>query len=400
MPVVSVILPTFNPGGFLAEAIDSICGQSLADIEVLIVDGGSTDGSRAYMARRAAGDRRIRLLEGDGQGLVAALELGRRSAVSAYIARMDADDVAHPDRLAWQLSFLQQNPSVVAVGGQVELIDAEGRWLGRGRFPRTAAACTAQLARSAPFCHPAVLMRAAAVEAVGGYRSAAYPAEDYDLWLRLSRVGAFANLDRTVLLYRKHGNSGTSVHAHANAVAVVKAVIAARSDGAEGEGVRALAGVPPTTPWDAIEPRIPSEDRLFARAVYLRAMAVNGGIGDGPAAGLFLRSVDALARAAVDSRHDRRALAFAINRGALNLSRKRRWKQAGGLLIEGFRHLPSEMVADFAVASWPLASSTTQRLWMRSVHRYRRAKWTQRFVSAMKQPSVAPHSFAQNAAGD
>ncbi|MBZ0121924.1 MAG: glycosyltransferase, partial [Sandaracinaceae bacterium] len=123
--LVSVLLPYKDVDATLEEAIASLLSERDARLELLAIDDGSRDASAAIARRLANRDQRVRLLASEGRGLVAALELGRREAQGAWIARMDGDDVAMPGRLQFQLSFMKERPEVVALGTRVEAFPSE-----------------------------------------------------------------------------------------------------------------------------------------------------------------------------------------------------------------------------------------------------------------------------------
>jgi glycosyltransferase involved in cell wall biosynthesis len=200
---VSVVMPVFNAAEYLEAALESVLVQTLGDLELIVVDDGSTDASPEILERATAGDARVRVVRNQGNsGIVVALNNGWRLARSRYVARMDADDVALPDRLERQVDFLDAHPEVAAVGGAVTILDARGLKGATVTYPGSSAAIRRALPRYNCFAHPAVTIRRAALEAVGGYR---YDhVEDYDLWLRLDERFDLANLQEVVLLYRQH----------------------------------------------------------------------------------------------------------------------------------------------------------------------------------------------------
>ena len=203
LPRVSVVMPVFNGAEYLEVALESVLGQTLNDLELIVVDDGSTDASPEILERVATSDARVRVVHNRGNsGIVVALNNGWRLARSPYVARMDADDVALPDRLERQVGFLDAHPEVAAVGGAVTIVDARGLRGTTVTYPRSSAAIRRTLPRYNCFAHSAVTIRRAALEAVGGYR---YDhVEDYDLWLRLDERFELANLQEVVLLYRRH----------------------------------------------------------------------------------------------------------------------------------------------------------------------------------------------------
>ncbi len=202
-PRVSVIIPVFNGETYLAEAVESVLTQTLEELELVAVDDCSRDGSRAILEGFARADPRVRLLANEKNlGISAALNRGWRAARAPYIARLDADDVSLPDRLARQVDFLDAHPSVAVVGGAAVIIDVNGRRTSTMRFPTASRTIRSTLLRHNCLAHPSVTLRRAALEEVGGYRLA--NVEDYDLWLRISERFDLANLSDPVILYRVH----------------------------------------------------------------------------------------------------------------------------------------------------------------------------------------------------
>jgi len=142
-------------------------------------------------------------------GIAVALNNGIASAPGLFIARMDADDEAHPERLERQLAVLMAHPKVAAVGSGYDVIDRAGIARRRERVPIEASEIQAQLPRRNCLAHPTVMMRREMVTAVGGYRAALVPCEDYDLWLRLAERHELLNLPEPLLRYREHAEQAT-----------------------------------------------------------------------------------------------------------------------------------------------------------------------------------------------
>jgi glycosyltransferase involved in cell wall biosynthesis len=189
-PSVSVILPAWNSERTIRRAVDSILRQSVRELELVVVDDGSTDGTVAVAT--AGGDARVRVLSGDHAGVAAAMNRGVAAARAPLIARMDADDFAHPRRIERQLDHLHSQRLDV-VGGLVRIIDAEGRpvpsleryetWVNGCRDHESIAA---HRFVESPLVNPTVLARRAVFEP--GCRAGDFP-EDYDLWLRVIAAG-------------------------------------------------------------------------------------------------------------------------------------------------------------------------------------------------------------------
>ena len=194
LPLVSVVLPVWNAAATLARAIASIRGQTLADWELIAVDDGSTDESRERLESAARADRRVRVLTRTHGGIVAALNAGLSAARGEIIARMDADDESHPERLAAQVALLQREPAVgvagclVAYGGDRAAHAGYALhvdWINSLVTPEQIA-----LNRfiESPFAHPSVAFRRDLAARHGAYRAGDFP-EDYELWLRWLHAG-------------------------------------------------------------------------------------------------------------------------------------------------------------------------------------------------------------------
>jgi len=205
-PLVSVLMPVYDASRYLAQALESILAQTFADFEFLALDDGSTDGSAAILEDYARRDPRLRVLRRPHGGLVARLAEGLAEARGEFIARMDADDVSHPERFARQVDYLLRHPECSAVGGEVLLIDPEGRPICRcGVAPDHETIDAGMMnGNGMAIVHGAALFRRAAMLDAGGYREEYEVAEDVDLFLRLAERGRLANLPDTLLEYRQH----------------------------------------------------------------------------------------------------------------------------------------------------------------------------------------------------
>jgi GT2 family glycosyltransferase len=204
-PAISVFMPVHDAAAYLDESVASILGQSEPDFEFVIVDDASTDGSRAILRRWARADPRIRLVESDVRlGACAAPNLAVGEARAPVCARMDADDVAHPDRLRRQRLVLGADPSVVLVGTLGVGIDRQGRALrprDRWRLLRPAPV--------PPFIHATIMFPRALFLAIGGYRTECEIWEDVDLCRRLAEHGRVLVLPAALYRYRFHAASTT-----------------------------------------------------------------------------------------------------------------------------------------------------------------------------------------------
>jgi glycosyltransferase involved in cell wall biosynthesis len=193
-----------NVDQFLAQAIGSILDQTFSDFEFIILDFGSTDRSKAIACSYAARDNRIRLHEIPTCGLAEARNAVCFLAEGQYIAIQDADDISLPDRLLWEVEFMEKHPDISLLGGAAQWVDSQARPLWTCTFPTEHQEIRSALKTSCPFQQTSVLMRREAFLAVNGYRAAFAPSEDYDLWLRISERFRSANLKQVVVKYRIH----------------------------------------------------------------------------------------------------------------------------------------------------------------------------------------------------
>ena len=201
MPKVSVLVPVHNAAPYLAESIGSILSQTFRDFELIAVDDGSSDGSKELLEALAMRDRRIRLLHlTENRGIVGALNTGLELCTGEYVARMDGDDLAHPERLRLQLEFLEAHRDHVACGCDLWMFGAR-HWY--ARYPRIDAECKSLLALFPCLSHPAVVLRRSALDPAP-YREDYRLAEDYKLWVDLIPKGRFANIPRPLVRYRIH----------------------------------------------------------------------------------------------------------------------------------------------------------------------------------------------------
>jgi glycosyltransferase involved in cell wall biosynthesis len=210
-PLVSVIMPVYNTERYVAEAVESILGQSYRNLEFLVADGGSTDQSLAIVERYAARDPRIRAWARPGTSPQERLNEMLDLAQGEYVARMDADDVALPDRLLRQVNFLEASPDHFVVGSQFLLIDPEGypiRICGNEQTHEEIEALQLTGRHGSVIAHTATTYRREPVLAVGKYQTKYYFGDDLDLFFRLTeRGGRQANLPQVLMKIRMHFKS-------------------------------------------------------------------------------------------------------------------------------------------------------------------------------------------------
>ena len=209
-PAVSVLLPVRNAAPHLGGCLRSLSGQSLRDFEVVAVDDGSDDGSGEILEAWAQRDSRFRVFREPPCGLVAALNLGLAACRASSVARMDADDVCHPNRLQLQREVLERSPEIGVVSCHVRHYPHSG--VGEGfRIYETWLNALVEhdaMARErfieSPLAHPSVMVRLELLHRAGGYHDRDWP-EDYDLWLRLFGAGVrFVKIPKPLFFWREH----------------------------------------------------------------------------------------------------------------------------------------------------------------------------------------------------
>lgn len=210
MPEVSVLMPCYNAQSTVPEALSSLAKQTHPDFEVVAVDDGSTDDTLPTLEAWAENDERVRVISRSHQGIVATSNAGLQACRAPIIARMDADDRAHPQRLLLQANYLKEHPEVTAVGSLVAGFPQENiekgfqlyfDWL---NSLITHEEIVREIFIESPLPNPSMTFRKSWVEDIGGYQDHGWP-EDYDLWLRLYLAGAkFAKIPQVLLEWREH----------------------------------------------------------------------------------------------------------------------------------------------------------------------------------------------------
>ncbi len=204
---LTVVLPVYNGMPYLPLAVESILAQTLTNFTLIIVNDGSTDGSRDYL--RSLTDPRIVLIDQPNQGQGASLNAGLRRSLTQYTAFMDADDISLPNRLRSQLDFMLAHPDVVMAGTQIEVLAGTVRQKALSVPTDHQAIQDRLLQGRAGVCHPSLMLRTQSALAAGGYPTWALGL-DIEFCLLMCEQGRVANMDQVLYQYRFHANQTSS----------------------------------------------------------------------------------------------------------------------------------------------------------------------------------------------
>jgi glycosyltransferase involved in cell wall biosynthesis len=204
--VLSVILPVYNAEAYILSSINSILQQSYSEFELIVIDDASTDNTVHII--ESLHDERIKLIKKPvNTGYTDSLNMALECAAGKFIARMDADDTAHPNRLAKQVEYMESNTDCVLCGSFVKLIPENNIHT----YPVQHDEILEQLFFSNAFAHPSVIIRKSVLDRNKlRYDKTFEPTEDYELWSRLAVLGKVHNLNQTYLNYRVHNNQISS----------------------------------------------------------------------------------------------------------------------------------------------------------------------------------------------
>lgn len=226
-PSISVLTAVYNGTPYLREAIDSILNQTFSDFEFIIINDGSTDETAEILSSYT--DPRIRIIKNSKNlGLTKSLNIGLKIARGIYIARMDADDIALPERLQIEKKFLDNHLDIVAVGSEIDLINEDGKKVGEKHLIQYPEIIRFRMVIANQLAHPTILFRKSIIIENGGYDEHFKYAQDYELWSRLNeRNYHFSNIAASLLRYRDYPKSmtqgaGSRDQAYASAVAVIR----------------------------------------------------------------------------------------------------------------------------------------------------------------------------------
>ncbi len=209
-PKILVFMAAYNAASYIADSIKSILNQTFTDFELLILNDGSTDATVEVV--EGFDDKRIRLVHNqENKGLMYTRNRLKEFTDAPFIAILDSDDLARPDRLALQYHFLKQNPEIALCGGHAEIIDEKGVFTGQKYIEPTDQTVAMYMLFGNPFINSSTMFKTSVFTELGGYRDYA-PSEDFDLFVRISEKHAVANIDQILVNYRIHSNNTSTTH--------------------------------------------------------------------------------------------------------------------------------------------------------------------------------------------
>ena len=204
-PLVSVVMSVYNGSEYIRQTIDSILAQTYRNIEFLIINNGSTDSSEEIILSYP--DKRIKYIQNKkSKGLIASLNLGISLSQGEYIARIDSDNIADPERLDRQLEFLMTHPDHGMCGTFYRIIDSKGEVMEQVELPSSHIEAKTFLMFGNCFCHSSIMIKASLIRELK-YRKEYQVCEDYDLWHRASQLTKVSNIPIYATMYRVHGQS-------------------------------------------------------------------------------------------------------------------------------------------------------------------------------------------------
>ncbi len=209
LPKVSVIMGTYNENPeIVTEAIESILKQSYENFELLIMDDSKSEETVSCLNELSKKDARIKIIrKSERMGLSGARNAGLKEAKGKYIAIMDGDDYSLPERFSLQVKYLEENPDVYVLGGQIKMMDSDSNIISERHYPIKGFKLKLFAAYRNPLAHPAVMFRADLIKKGFYYDEALEMSEDLDLWLRILNEGyEIQNLPEFIINYRLGDN--------------------------------------------------------------------------------------------------------------------------------------------------------------------------------------------------
>lgn len=221
MPKVSVIMPVYNGQEFLRETMDSVLNQTFTDFEFIIINDASKD-STEEIIKSYEDDRIVYLKNEQNLGVAGALNRGLENAKGEYVARIDADDIAMPERFQKQVEFMDKHPDVGVCGSHIRIFEQDGAERDF-KYSELDAELRVDMLFNSAFAHPAVMLRKSVLDKNKIFYNRDFEkAEDYRMWYDIMRVSKGYNLQEPLLRYRHHQNQVTKVKVEEQTVAVNK----------------------------------------------------------------------------------------------------------------------------------------------------------------------------------
>jgi glycosyltransferase involved in cell wall biosynthesis len=209
-PLVSVLIPVYNGTEFLDEAIQSVLASTYQNIEVILVDDGSSDASVKKCKAYEQKYKHVRFFGfKKNKGMTRCLNYGVKKAHGEFIARLNQDDIMHPERITKQVSFLLSHPEHVIVGGKIQLFTNDNPKFDTISFPSSDKKIRKQWMFLSPFSDPTVMYRKSAWLQTEGYSQYFWPADDVHMWYQLGKIGKLANLNSVLTKVRWHEDCGS-----------------------------------------------------------------------------------------------------------------------------------------------------------------------------------------------
>jgi glycosyltransferase involved in cell wall biosynthesis len=285
-PAVTVLMPVYDPPvAMLDMAVRSVLAQTFSDFEFLLIDDGSRDETvQTRLDFWATNDTRVRLRHEPHRGVPQTSNLGLELARGEYIARQDADDWSHPQRLERQVSYLQDHPQVALVSTDTFAHSADGTPLWRLRLPHTPEELRRALWKGNPFVHGSTMFRREQALAVGGYREQLPCSSDYDFLWRLTEARDAVNLDEVLYHYRYTSGSISARRAtdQARMYRVARTLAAVRQHGGVEDLQAILADAEDEPGSDSLRAALKQADHFMlagdfsnAGRAYLRLLAAH-----------------------------------------------------------------------------------------------------------------------------
>lgn len=229
LPTIDALIPAFNVERTIRQSIESLQRQTVSCQRIIVVNDGSTDATAEILRDLASRDRRIEIVDQPNKGIVEALNLGLSLCSADYVARLDGDDIAFPERIAVQAAYLRANGDVAAVSSQASIIDSDGVLTGELTAPTPLRSdCDTAPSQEPQLLHPFLMFRRTLGLKVGGYRLV-HHAEDIDLYWRLQQHGRLVDLPEVLGHYRKHPASVSNKSIVNGRVAAVNSQLSALS---------------------------------------------------------------------------------------------------------------------------------------------------------------------------